>query len=85
MIEDAGLIVRQETGILFLPGWLRMLDLWCHTRARPLGLLTGALVRPFVWIDRRVPRARRHGYLLATIAEKPGSATHRTADNAHGH
>jgi hypothetical protein len=44
MIEAAGLDVRMESGLLFMPGWLRMLDLWCHTRARPLAALTGRLV-----------------------------------------
>jgi S-adenosylmethionine decarboxylase len=80
MVEATGLVVRRETGILFMPGWLRMLDLWCHTRARPLTVLTGALIRPFAWLDRRVPALRRHGYLIVAVGEKPGSAT--AADRA---
>src|SRR5690606_38988368 len=71
MIEDAGLDVRLETGILFIPGWLRILDLWCFTRVRPLSRLTGLLVKPFVWLDARVSSLRRHGYLLASVGEKP--------------
>ena len=70
MLEKAGLSVVDETAILFMPGWLRMLDLACHTWCRPLGRATGALVAPFVWLDRHVPRVRRHGYLLATVCEK---------------
>jgi len=27
-------------------------------------------VNVFAWIDARVPRARRHGYLLATVATR---------------
>jgi len=79
MLEAAGLEVRSETGILFMPGWLRMLDLWCHTRARPLGVVTAALVAPFVWLDRRFIGLRRHGYLIVAVAEKPAApvvATH---------
>lgn len=71
MLERAGLEVVAETAILFVPGWLRMADLACHTWCRPLAAVTGALVRPFVWLDRNVPAVRRHGYLLATVASKP--------------
>lgn len=74
MLERAGLIVVAETAILFMPGWLRMLDLACHSWCRPLAAATGALVRPFVFLDRRVPAVRRHGYLLATVAAKPERA-----------
>ncbi len=72
MLERAGLEVVAETAILFIPGWLRMLDLACHVRCRPLSALTGALVWPFVFLDRHLPAVRRHGYLLATVATKPG-------------
>ena len=71
MLERAGFRVREETAILFIPGWLRMLDLACHAWCRPLTAVTGLLVRPFVWLDRHVPAVRRHGYLLATVVEKP--------------
>jgi SAM-dependent methyltransferase len=72
MLERAGLQVAAETSILFIPGGLRMLDLACHSWCRPLSLLTAALVWPFVWLDRHVPAVRKHGYLLATVAIKPG-------------
>lgn len=75
MLEAAGLEVQMESGILFMPGWLRMLDLWCHTRARPLARITGVLIRPFAWLDRHVPALRRHGYLLASVGVKPGPTT----------
>lgn len=71
MLEHSGFVVEAETAILFVPGYLRMLDLACHTWCRPLSWLTGALVRPFVWLDRHVPAVRRHGYLLATVVTKP--------------
>jgi SAM-dependent methyltransferase len=73
MLERAGLKVNAETAILFMPGWLRMLDLACHTWCRPLSIVTGAMVAPFAWLDRHVPMVRRHGYLLASAAVKrPG-------------
>jgi SAM-dependent methyltransferase len=71
MLERAGLTVVAETAILFIPGWLRMLDLACHAWCRPLEVVTGAVVRPFVFLDRHVPVVRRHGYLLATVVTKP--------------
>jgi SAM-dependent methyltransferase len=71
MLEQEGLIVVAETAIVFMPGWLRMFELACHAWCRPLAPAMGALVAPFVWLDRCVPAVRRHGYLLATIVTKP--------------
>lgn len=73
MLERSGLEVVAETGILFIPGGLRMLDLACHSWCRPLAAITGSLVWPFAFLDRHVPAVRRHGYLLATVATKPAS------------
>jgi SAM-dependent methyltransferase len=71
MLERAGLTVVAETAILFIPGWLRMLDLASHSWCRPLAVVTAALVWPFAFIDRHVPAVRAHGYLLATVVMKP--------------
>lgn len=71
MLEATGLTVVGETAILFIPGWLRMLDLACHSWCRPLAAVTSAMVKPFVFLDRHVPAVRRHGYLLATLVVKP--------------
>jgi SAM-dependent methyltransferase len=74
LLESAGFRVTAQTGLLFMPGWLRMLDLLCHTRFPRLAPVTGWLVRPFAWLYRRVPMVRRHGYLIAAVVEKPASA-----------
>jgi SAM-dependent methyltransferase len=71
MLERAGFAVVAETAILFIPGWLRMLDLACHAWCRPLTAVTSALVWPFAFLDRHLPAVRRHGYLLATVVVKP--------------
>jgi hypothetical protein len=71
MLEKAGQTFVAETTILFIPGWLRMLDLACHSCCQPFAAVTGALVRPFVFLDRHVPAVRRHGYLLAPVVMKP--------------
>jgi SAM-dependent methyltransferase len=75
MLENAGLQVVAETAILFIPGWLRMIDLACHTWCPPLSRVTGTLVRPFVLLDRYVPAVRHHGYLLASVGVKPARRT----------
>jgi SAM-dependent methyltransferase len=67
MLEAAGFEVVAETAILFVPGWLRMADLALHSYAKPLARLTAAAVKPFAWLDQRVPAVRRHGYLLASV------------------
>ncbi len=73
--EAAGFEVVAETGILFIPGWLRMLDLLLWVRARPLSRWSALAVRPFAWLYRRVPALRRHGYLIAAVGARPGSPT----------
>jgi SAM-dependent methyltransferase len=74
LLESAGFRVTAQTGLLFMPGWLRMLDLLCHTRFPRLAPVTGWLVRPFAWLYRRVPTVRRHGYLIACVMDKPTGA-----------
>ncbi len=71
MLENAGLEVVAETGILFMPGWLRLAELACHAWCRPIAPVAAAFLRPFVFLDRHFPAVRRHGYLLATVVTKP--------------
>jgi SAM-dependent methyltransferase len=71
MLEAAGFEIREETGILFMPGWLRMIDLACHVWFRPLAVVTGAAIAPFTWLVDRFPGLRRHGYLIAAVAVRP--------------
>ena len=58
LLTGEGFEVVDRTGILFMPGWLRMLDLWLHVRSPKLAGLTGpgrpALRPP----PQEVPRAR---------------------------
>ena len=71
VLERAGFEVVGFSGILFIPGWLRMFDLVCHTRWPTLSSVSGALVRPFAWLYDRFPSVRRHGYLIACAVTKP--------------
>ena len=71
MVESCGFVVVAETGILFIPGWIRMFDLACHAYAPALAPLGSALVKPFQWIDEHLSIVRRHGYLIVAVGEKP--------------
>ena len=59
-----------------------MLDLACHTWARPLSRLTGLAVAPFQHLSQRVPWLRRHGYLLATVVDAVRGGGRRSPDEA---
>jgi len=71
LLESAGFQVTAQTGILFIPGWLRMLDLWLHTRRGRLAGAVGLPVQLFAWLYRRVPAVRRHGYLTVCVGKRP--------------
>lgn len=69
-VERNGLTVERRTGLLFVPGILRLADLFLHVRGIRIGSLTAAAVRPFEYAERRWEWARRRGYLVAVVARK---------------
>jgi len=71
LLEAEGFEVVDRTGILFIPGGLRILDLWLHVKAPRLRVLTAPAVRVFARLHRRFPALGRHGYLIACVARKP--------------
>ncbi len=71
LLESAGFRVVGLSGVLFMPGWLRMADLCFQTYFPSLTPLTRAAVRPFAWLYDRFPAVRRHGYLIACAVTKP--------------
>lgn len=70
-VSDAGLTVCDRTGILIMPGILRMADVFFHIHRIPLCWLTGALVRPFAWLEKKWKWPGNFGYLLTVVADKP--------------
>jgi SAM-dependent methyltransferase len=76
MLQRSGGEVVAETAILFMPGWLRMLDLALHCWCRPLAWITRPAIGACAWLDRHVPAVRPHGYLLASVAVKPARSLH---------
>lgn len=68
---DSGLQPDRESGILFQPGCLRMIDLALHTgtwRVPGLAPVIDVLLKPFAAVSKRFAGLRRHGYLIAAIA-----------------
>ena len=81
MLTRAGVQMTAETGILFVPWWLRMVDLACDTWARPLSRFTGLAVAPFQHLslparDRQWPR--RVGVPPARAAGESAARRQRT-------
>ena len=71
MLEREGFEVLAETGILFMPGWLRMADLWLYVRRPKLASLSAPAISFFAYLHRKFPRLGRHGYLIACVVRKP--------------
>lgn len=71
LLVAQGFEVVDRTGILFIPGWLRMLDLWLHVKNPRYGTLTAPAVGFFASLHRRFPGLGRHGYLIACVVRKP--------------
>ena len=66
----AGFEIVEETGFVFMPGWLRMLDLYFELHAKPLTKITKLLLQPFFEWERKSGWARRHGYIMALVVRK---------------
>ncbi len=70
LVARNGLTVEDRTGLLFVPGIVRLADLFLHVRGLPMARLTGAATRPFEYAEQRWEWARRLGYLIAVVARK---------------
>jgi SAM-dependent methyltransferase len=71
-LESAGLQPVERTGILTLPGPLRMADLFFYTRGISLYRLSPLFLAPFQYLETRWRWPGRFGYLLTWVAGKPG-------------
>ena len=69
-VENVGLRVVERTGILTLPGILRMADLFFYTRGIPLYRLSNLFLAPFQYAETRWRWPGRFGYLLTVVADK---------------
>ena len=70
-IESTGLRVRARTGILSIPGLLRIADVYCWTRRIALYRLSPLALWPFERLETRFRWPGYFGYLLTMVASKP--------------
>ena len=71
MLQVVGFRVLDHSGILFMPGILRMIDLFLHVNWPKATVLTKPLIFPFSFLYKKFPSLRRHGYLITCIVQKP--------------
>ncbi len=70
LAKKHGFKILAERSLLFMPGFLRMLDLFIYQHAPFLLPLTKILLKPFVFLYNRIEFFRRRGYLLAFVLLK---------------
>ncbi len=73
VIERTGLVVGERTGILSIPGLLRLVDVFCYTRGIPLYRLSPLALWPFETLETRFRWPGHFGYLMAMVAEHPAN------------
>jgi SAM-dependent methyltransferase len=69
-VESSGLQVVEMTGILALPGVLRMLDLFLHVRRGLSPRWTSWFIKPFDTAEARYAWLAWIGYLVTAVARK---------------
>ncbi|MBN1223184.1 MAG: class I SAM-dependent methyltransferase [Candidatus Aminicenantes bacterium] len=73
-LMDAGFEPIGLSGVLFMPGLLRMLDLFFHVHLPWATKLSAYLIRPFARLYKNHAWLRRHSYLICVAARKPQQA-----------
>lgn len=68
-IEKNGLKVTDKTGILFMPGLLRIIDIFFYKKMRTLCGLTKIILAPFKQLENKKV-FKRNGYLIACVCKK---------------
>ena len=76
MLQGAGFDIVSDTGILFMPGILRMADLFLNKYLKPLTAFTEPLFKPFDYLERNYDWAKRNGYLIACVVSKTRKINH---------
>lgn len=71
MLEGVGFEIKADTGVLFMPGILRLTELFLFKYLRFLVAITTPFFKPFVFLERKSNWARKNGYLIACVVTKP--------------
>jgi hypothetical protein len=69
-LESSGLTVIRRDSILFLPWFLRFMDLFVWLNAPRLSRIMGLIVEPFRKLSRSESFFRKFGYLTVCVAQK---------------
>lgn len=69
-VRKAGFRVEARTGILFMPGILRMIDVYLQPKMPLVGKLIGFTLKPFEFLESHSPFLGRNGYLIACVCQK---------------
>lgn len=70
MLEKANFEVESYGSLLFMPGILRILDIFLFLHMRPLTKLSKILLAPFAFLYDRFRFFKQKGYLIACVARK---------------
>lgn len=70
LLKNADFKIIYQSSLLFMPGFLRILDLFFYCHLRPLVKYNKVLMTPFVSLYNHFKFFRSHGYLIAFIVEK---------------
>jgi len=71
LLRSIGFQVEGRSGILFMPGWLRIAELFLYVRWPGSAAAFKPAIAPFAWLYRRSDRLKRSGYLMASVVRKP--------------
>lgn len=71
LLESSGFRVLDRTGIFFMPGLLRIVDVGLFRLQPRLCFLTRPLLALFEWFEARFQFLRERGYLIAYVVQKP--------------
>jgi SAM-dependent methyltransferase len=70
LLEKANFKIEGYGSLLFMPGILRILDVFLFLYVKPLTILSKILLAPFVFLYDRFHFFKQKGYLIACIARK---------------
>jgi SAM-dependent methyltransferase len=71
LLKRNGFLLKGDSGVLFMPGILRMADIYLYKHLCFLNFITTWILKPFEYLERKYPLVRRHSYLMACYVEKP--------------
>jgi len=71
MLRSIGFEIKCDSGVLFMPGILRMGDLFINKYIKSLNYLFVPILKIFEHFERKYSWARKNGYLIACCVKKP--------------